>query len=108
MSLVDSSLSKDTCDYAQDLARVDGNEDDFHVHLFSHYRRATRASEDRSRRAAWVTLAVCPQVTRTIVRGPETSLVSDATRPPISHRIDWCERVVREHFAGATTLHQLL
>ena len=56
MSLVDGGLSKDTFDYAQDLARVDANEDDFHVHLFSHDRRAACASEDQSRHAVWVTL----------------------------------------------------
>ena len=55
MSLVYGGLSRDTFNYAQDLARIDGKEDDFHVHLFSHDRRAARASTDRSRRATWVT-----------------------------------------------------
>ena len=51
MSLVDGALSKDTFDYAQDLAHVHGNEDNFHVHLFSHDRRVALISEARSRRA---------------------------------------------------------
>ena len=101
MSLVDGSLSRDTFDYAQDLARVDGKEDNFHVHLFSHDRRAARASKDWSRRVA------CLQVTRTVVHGSETCLVSDATQPPISHRINRWEGVVQERLAGATTLRQL-
>ena len=55
MSLVDGGLSRNTFEYAQDFARVDGNEDYFHVHLFSHDRHVERASEDRSRRATWIT-----------------------------------------------------
>ena len=44
MSLVEGGLSTDTFDYAQGLARVDGNEDQFYVYLLSHDRRAERAS----------------------------------------------------------------
>ena len=83
MSLVDGNLSRDTFHYAQDLARVDGNEDDFHVHLFSHDRRAECVSEDRSRRAAWVTPLPFPLK----LHGPwYVALKRACLRTQLSHR----------------------
>ena len=73
VSLVDGGLSRDTFKYAQDLARVDRNEDDFHVHLFLHDRRAGVEF------CMGDTLAVCPQVTWTVIRGLEAHLLSDTT-----------------------------
>ena len=109
MSLVDGGLSRDTFDYAQDLACIDGNKDDFHVHLFWHDCRTTRASQDRSRGVAWVT----PLPFHLKLRGSwyvafETRLFSDTTQPPLLHRLDECERVVEERLAVLTTVQQLV